>query len=71
MDIELTKREKQIVPLLALTDKQIANRLGVSTSTVRTYIYNLSLKLCADSKITLLVTALKLGLVTSQELVID
>ena len=41
---ELTKRERDVLPLLALPYKEIAKRLGVTKSTVRCHIANLSYK---------------------------
>jgi DNA-binding NarL/FixJ family response regulator len=60
----LTDRERDILALLAdgLGNKQIAARLGISTSTVKTHLELLFEKLDATSRTEALATAVRLGL---------
>jgi DNA-binding NarL/FixJ family response regulator len=60
----LTDRERDILALLAdgLGNKQIAARLGISTSTVKTHLELLFEKLDATSRTEAVATAVRLGL---------
>lgn len=60
----LTDREREIVSLLAdgLGNKQIAARLGISTSTVKTHLELLYEKLDAQSRTEAVAAAIRLGL---------
>lgn len=61
----ITPRERDVLQALAdgLTDKQIAQRLGISVETVRTHIVNLLAKLGVDSRLKALVFAARCGAV--------
>ncbi|HEY0602640.1 MAG TPA: response regulator transcription factor [Herpetosiphonaceae bacterium] len=61
----ITPRERDVLQALAegLTDKQIAQRLGISVETVRTHIVNLLGKLGVDSRLKALVFAARYGAV--------
>ena len=60
----LTDREREILSLLAdgLGNKQIAARLGISTSTVKTHLELLFEKLDAGSRTEAVAAAIRLGL---------
>ena len=66
MSDRLTPREREVLQVLAagLSDREIADRLVMSTETVRTHMVNLSNKLDVDSRLKALVFAVKHGLVT-------
>lgn len=70
--MELTKREIEILPLLALPYKDIAERLGVSCATVRSHISNLSYKFPDQpNKLCIMLEVLKLGIITLDEIVTE
>jgi DNA-binding NarL/FixJ family response regulator len=62
----LTPRERETLQLLArgLSKEQIAERLGLSTGTVRTHMQNLYAKLGLHSRLDLVHFAARHGLVT-------
>lgn len=61
----LTRREREVLQLLAegLHDREIADRLSVSTETIRTHMVNLLHKLEVDSRLQALVFAVQHALV--------
>jgi DNA-binding NarL/FixJ family response regulator len=69
---ELTKRERDVLPLLALPYKEIAKRLGITSPTVRCYIANLSYKFPEQpNKLCIVLEALKKGIITLDEIVTE
>jgi DNA-binding NarL/FixJ family response regulator len=62
----LSRREREVLVLLAegVATQQIAGRLGISYSTVRTHIGAISTKLGANSKLNAVVTARELEVVS-------
>ena len=62
----LTKREREVLQALAvgLNDKEIAERLQISTETARTHMVNILAKLGVDSRLQALVFAVRHGAVT-------
>ncbi|MEO8693968.1 MAG: response regulator transcription factor [Acidimicrobiales bacterium] len=62
---ELTRRQAEILGLIAagLSNKQIAQRLGVSLNTVRNHVRNTLARLDAHSKLEAVATAVREGLV--------
>ncbi len=64
-DDELSAREREVVRLVAegLSNAQIAERLSLSTHTVRNHVSSLSRKLGAHSKLEVLSIALREGLI--------
>ena len=63
---KLTQREHEVLQALAdgLTDKEIAQRLHISTETVRTHMVRLLAKLGVESRLQALVFAVRHGAVT-------
>lgn len=63
---QLTPRERDVLQALGrgLSDKEIAQDLGVSTETVRTHMVNILSKLEVDSRLQALVFAVRHGAVT-------
>ena len=62
----LTKREREVLQSLAdgLNDKEIAERLKISTETARTHMVNILGKLGVDSRLQALVFAVRHGAIT-------
>jgi DNA-binding NarL/FixJ family response regulator len=62
----LTNRELEVLQALAdgLSDREIAERIYVSTATVRTHVTNILGKLNATSRLQALVQAVRLGIVS-------
>ena len=72
MIIELTKREREILPLLGLPYKDIQCRLNLSEGTVKNHITNISYKFPEQpNKICILLKALKEGIITLDEIVTE
>ena len=70
--MELTKRGRQILPMLALPYKEIARILVVTCPTVRCHIANLSYKFPEQpNKLCILLEALKRGIITLDEIVTE
>lgn len=67
--MKLTEREKQIISLLCLPTKEIANRLNVSIPTVKTHIINISNKLTTDNRASIIVKALKEKFIEVEDIV--
>jgi DNA-binding CsgD family transcriptional regulator len=65
----LTKREREIVVAVAegLTNKEIADRLCISRTTVRTHLTSIFLKLGIPNRLRLIVYAYKRGLADSAD----
>ena len=61
----LTPREREVLQLLGegLSDKEIAERMGVGSETVRTHMVNLLGKLGVNSRLQALVFAVRYGAV--------
>lgn len=68
-DTILTKREKDVLALVAhgLTNQEIADKLCTSRSTVRTFLYEASIKLEARSRAQAFISAAKKGAVSIDE----
>ncbi len=62
----LTRREVEVLQLLGegLGDKEIANRLFLSTETIKTHMANILAKLNADSRLQALIFAIRHGVIT-------
>ncbi len=70
--MKLTNREREILPLLGLQSKDIANRLCIGTNTVKKHIQNLSYKFPDQpNKLCIVLKALKEGIITLDEIVTE
>ena len=63
--LQLTKREMQILGMLAdgLTTHQLAERLGISQSTVEYHLHNVFSKIDVENRVSAVVKAIRLGLI--------
>lgn len=67
--MHITKREREILTLLTLSNQKIADRLGVSSNTIRRHVHNLLSKFGnAKTRINLLITALKTNVIRLDEI---
>lgn len=67
--MHITKREREILTLLTLSNQKIADRLGISLYTVRRHVHNLLSKFGnAETRINLLITALKTNIIRLDEI---
>ncbi len=64
----LTNREKQVLKLIFLNNKDIAKRLVISPATVSTHLQNIRYKLAVSTRIGMLVEALKSGIIKLDEI---
>lgn len=70
--MELTKRERQILPMLALPYKEISKKLCIEISTVRCHIASLSYKFPEQqNKLCIVLEALKRGIITLDEIITE
>ena len=65
----LTNRERDVLALVArgLTNQEIADQLYTSISTVRTFLYQASIKLAVNNRSQAVISAVKLGAVNIEE----
>lgn len=66
---KLTQKELQVLQLLCLSNKEIAQILWLSNGTVKNYIESLLRKFGSKSRTTILIKALKAGVLTLDEVV--
>ena len=70
--MKLTKREREILPLIALPQKEIQKRLNLSEGTVKNHIVNLTYKFPPMyNRTCILIYALKEGIITLDEIVTE
>ena len=68
--MKLTKREREIFPLLCLSYKQMSNKLNISEGTVRTHISNIMFKFPdQENRFSVVLEALKIGLINLDEII--
>lgn len=68
--MKLTKREREILPLLCLSYKQMSNKLNISEGTVRTHISNIMFKFPdQENRFSVVLEALKIGLINLDEII--
>ena len=68
--MKLTKREREILPLLCLSNKQICNRLHITDGTVKTHIYNIISKFPEQAnRSSIVLEAVKCGIIKIDEVV--
>lgn len=59
--MHITKSEKEILELLYLTNKEIAQKLFIDISTVKSHVHNLLVKFKAKTRTELYMKAIKIG----------
>lgn len=59
--MHITKTEKRILELLYLTNKEIAQKLFIDISTVKSHIHNLLVKFKAKTRTELYMKSIKIG----------
>ena len=67
----LTKRERDVLPMMGMPTRWIAERLGVSVKTIEKYECSLRDKFKVTSKVLVVVKSIKWGLVSIDELVLE
>lgn len=70
MNKTITRREKEILSLLAFTNREIALKLGLSKRTVDTYINNLFRKFDSFNRNELLIKSLIQDVLRKEDLII-
>lgn len=70
--MELTKREREVLPLLGLPYKDICKRLNIHEGTLKCHYMNLSYKFPDQpNKLCIVLEALKRGIITLDEIVTE
>ena len=70
--MNLTKREREILPLLCLPYKEIQKRMNLSEGTVKNHIMNLIYKFPPmHNRSCILIEALREGIITLDEIVTE
>lgn len=59
--MHITKTEKRILELLYLTNKEIAQKLFIDISTVKSHVHNLLIKFKAKTRTELYIKAIVIG----------
>ncbi len=68
--MKLTKREREILPLLCLTTQKISNYLCLSEGTVKTHIQNIMFKFPEqENRYSVVLEAVKKGIITIDDVV--
>ena len=69
--MKISKREREVLGLICLTNPQIARRLNISIRTVKTYVRHLFEKLGCENRTEAAIKAIKEGIIKADEIVID
>jgi len=69
--LKISKRERDVLCLMCLSNKQIAERLNISIVTVKTYIVNLLNKFVTNNRSQVIICALKQNVIDLQDIVIE
>ena len=70
--MNLTKKERHILPMLALPVKDVAERLGIAKPTFFAHLTNISYKFPEQpNKFCILLEAVKQGIITLDEIVTE
>ena len=69
--MKISKRERDVLCLMCLSNKQIAERLNISIVTVKTYIVNLLNKFVTNNRSQVIICALKQNVIDLQDIVIE
>lgn len=65
--MKLTQRELEVLKLLCLSDKDIAERLIISIRTVKCHVHNILNELVCENRQKALIKALKLKIINIDE----
>ena len=66
--MKISKREREVLGLICLTNPQIARRLNISIRTVKTYVRHLFEKLGCENRTEAAIKALKQNVIDIEEL---
>lgn len=64
----LTKREKEILPLLCLSNEQIADKLIISIRTVKAHVHHIFDKMNCYTRLQAILLGLKSGMISFDEI---
>lgn len=67
----LTEREKQVLKLLCLPNSEIAQRLKITTRTVKAHVRHIFNKLACSNRLEATVIAIKKGIIQAEEVYIN
>lgn len=65
---KLTKRELDVLRLMAYPWSEIQEKLNIKTPTLRTHVAHIHQKLCSENRAETLIKALKKGLIKLDEI---
>ena len=65
--MKISKREREVLELICLTNPQIARRLNISIRTVKTYVRHLFEKLGCETRTEATIKAIKEEIIQVQE----
>ena len=69
--MKISKREREVLGLICLTNSQIARRLNISVRTVKTYVRHLFEKLGCQNRTEAIAKAIKKGIIKADEIITD
>lgn len=69
--MNLTNREIEILKCLCLSNCEIAAKLNITANTAKNYISNIFNKLGTDNRQTAQIKAVKLGIITLDEIIME
>lgn len=69
--MKISKRERDVLCLMCLSNKQIAERLNISIVTVKSHIVNLLNKFGTNNRSQVIIWALKQNVIDLQDIVIE
>lgn len=69
--MKISKRERDVLCLMCLSNKQIAERLNISIVTVKSHIVNLLNKFGTNNRSQVIICALKQNVIDLQDIVIE
>lgn len=67
----LTEREKQVLKLLCLPNSEIAQRLKITTRTVKAHVRHIFNKLACSNRAEAIAKAIKKGIIKADEIITD
>lgn len=68
--MKLTKREREILPLMCLSNKQISEKLFISPRTASTHVVNIMYKFPEqENRYSVVLEAVKRGIITIEEVI--